>query len=212
VTGPYRAVVFDLGGVVFPSPFEAFDGYDESAGLPPGTVRGLIRFSSETGAWAALERNELSFDEFFTELEAEATDAGFDLDAAALMAAVGSGFGARPEMLHAIERIRAAGLKVGALTNNWAAPEGRSERDGVRNLAFDVVVESAVEGLRKPDPKIYELVLDRLGVAAEATVFLDDLGINLKPARAMGMTTIKVTDPGRALAELEQVLGFSVRD
>jgi len=211
VTSEYRAVIFDLGGVVFPSPFDAFDDYDVTAGYAAGSVRGLIRTSSETGAWAALERGELSLDEFCTALELEATDAGFTLDARALLASVGGRFGARPRMVHAIERIRAEGLRVAALTNNWASPEGGAAPNGLRALAFDVVVESSVEGLRKPDPKIYELVLDRLGVDAAATVFLDDLGINLKPARAMGMTTIKVADPDDALVELEQLLGFPIR-
>jgi putative hydrolase of the HAD superfamily len=196
---------------VFPSPFDAFDEYDATAGIPAGSVRGLIRTSSETGAWAALERGELSRDDFFAALELEAAGAGFALDARALLGSVGGKFGARPQMLHAIERIRAVGVRVAALTNNWATAEGDTAPNGMRALAFDVVVESSVEGLRKPDPKIYELVLDRLGVDAKECVFLDDLGINLKPARAMGMTTIKVTDPDDALVELEQVLGFPIR-
>jgi putative hydrolase of the HAD superfamily len=174
-------------------------------------VRALIRTSSETGAWAALERGELTLDEFFAALELEAAGAGFALDARALLGSVGGRFGARPQMLRAIERIRANGLQLAALTNNWAAPEGGSTPDGIRTLAFDVVVESSVEGLRKPDPKIYQLVVERLGVDATDCVFLDDLGINLKPARAMGMTTIKVIDPDDALAELETVLGFTIR-
>ena len=155
----FRAVIFDLGGVVFPSPFEAFDGYDTRAGLEPGSVRALIRTSSETGAWAALERGELTIDEFATALEAEAESAGFVLDARVLMQTVGGGFGARPAMLHAIDRIRAHGLRTAALTNNWVATDGRASSNGFGELAFDVVVESAVEGVRKPDPRIYELVL-----------------------------------------------------
>jgi putative hydrolase of the HAD superfamily len=210
-SGTFRAVIFDLGGVVFPSPFEAFDEYDTRAGLEPGSVRALIRTSSETGAWAALERGELTIDEFATALEAEAETAGFVLDARVLMQTVSGGFGARPAMLHAIECIRAHGLCTAALTNNWVANDGRASPNGAAALAFDVVVESAVEGLRKPDPRIYELVLERLDVGASETVFLDDLGINLKPARALGMTTIKVTDPDLALAELEQTLGFDIR-
>jgi putative hydrolase of the HAD superfamily len=119
-------------------------------------------------------------------------------------------------MVRAIERIRDEGLKVAALTNNWSSRDsGSDERPGSPNgrdaLAFEVIVESSVERLRKPDPEIYHLVLARLGVSAAECVFLDDLGINLKPARAMGMTTIKVTDAGDALGELEQVLGFAVR-
>jgi putative hydrolase of the HAD superfamily len=211
VTNKYRAVIFDLGGVVFPSPFEAFDTYDATAAIPAGSVRALIRTSSETGAWAALERGELTLDQFCAALELEAAGAGFTLDARALLGSIGGGAGARPQMLLAIERIRANGLHVAALTNNWAAPEGRTAPDGIGALAFDVVVESSVEGLRKPDPRIYQVVLDRLGVEATECAFLDDLGINLKPARAMGMTTIKVTDPDDALVELEQVLGFTIR-
>jgi putative hydrolase of the HAD superfamily len=206
-----RAVIFDLGGVVFPSPFEAFDAYEHDRGLPAGSVRGLIRVSSETGAWAALERGELTMTEFHDALDAEAELAGFALEAEQLMQRVGAGFGPRPAMVHAIHRIRDAGIATAALTNNWIAPDGRGvAANGHEELAFDVVVESAVEGLRKPDPRIYELVLARLGVAAEHCVFLDDLGINLKPARAMGMTTIKVTDPHDALRELATVLDLAL--
>jgi putative hydrolase of the HAD superfamily len=114
-------------------------------------------------------------------------------------------------MVAAITRIRDAGLRTAALTNNWAADEGAGDttsgRDDLTDL-FDVVVESAVVGLRKPDPRIYELVCSRLAVAPEDAVFLDDLGVNLRPARALGMHTIKVVDPDRAIAELGGVLGL----
>jgi putative hydrolase of the HAD superfamily len=207
----YRAVIFDLGGVVFPSPFEAFDAHDREAGFADGTVRAIIRTSSETGAWAALERGELSLPEFHARLEAEAREIGVALDAARLMTTVASGFGPRPAMATAIERIRAANLRTAALTNNWPRPDGAEFPPTGNGLGFDVVIESAVVGLRKPDPRIYELALSTLGVDANDTVFLDDLGINLKPARAMGMTTIKVSDPDQALDELATVLGFEVR-
>jgi len=206
----YKAVIFDLGGVVFPSPFEAFDAYDLDAGLPPGTVRALIRKSSETGAWAALERGELALTEFYVQLEREATAADFELDAALLMSKVASGFGPRPAMASAIRRIRAANLQVAALTNNWPRPDDAPFPASGDGLGFDVVIESAVVGLRKPDPRIYELVLSKLGVDAPDAVYLGDLGMNLKPARAMGMTTIKVSDPDAALVELECILGFAV--
>jgi putative hydrolase of the HAD superfamily len=210
MTPTYRAVIFDLGGVVFPSPFEAFDAYDTDTGLPPGSVRALIRTSSEAGAWAALERGELGMNDFFSALELEAEANGFRLDARRLMQSVGSGFGPRPAMQRAIARIRAHGLRTAALTNNWPATDNGARSDRFADLQFDVVVESAVEGLRKPDPKIYALVLERLGVGAEEAVFLDDLGINLKPARSLGMTTIKVTDPDVALTELAATLGFEL--
>jgi putative hydrolase of the HAD superfamily len=209
---PYRAVIFDLGGVVFPSPFEAFDTYDHGNDLKKGTMRALIRVSSETGAWAALERGELSMDEFIVALEAEALAAGFILDARRLMGLIGSSLGPRPEMAHAIRVIRQHGLRTAALTNNWADEKQRSSPSGLRETGlFDVIVESAVEGLRKPDPRIYALALARLNVLASESVFLDDLGMNLKPARNMGMATIKVVDPDDALAELETILGFPLR-
>src|SRR5260221_6009007 len=120
----YRAVIFDLGGVVFPSPFEAFDAHDRHAGFPDGTVRAIIRKSSETGAWAALERGELPLPDFHEQLEAEALAAGFQLDAAKLMATVASGFGPRPAMATAIRRIQEANLRTAALTNNWPRTDG----------------------------------------------------------------------------------------
>jgi putative hydrolase of the HAD superfamily len=206
----YEAVIFDLGGVVYPSPFEAFDAYDVDAGLAPGTVRALIRTSSETGAWASLERGELAMDEFFDLLATEAAAAGFELDGARLMQMIGRGFGPRPAMARAVQRIKEAGLGTAALTNNWPRPSDGVAAVNGSGLGFDVVIESAVVGLRKPDPRIYELVLRELDVEAVASVFLDDLGINLKPARALGMTTIKVTDPDDALAELADTLGFGV--
>jgi putative hydrolase of the HAD superfamily len=206
----YRAVIFDLGGVVFPSPFEAFDAHDRDAGFPDGTVRGIIRTSSETGAWAALERGELTLPEFHSQLEAEAFEVGFQLDAAKLMATVTSGFGPRPAMATAIRRIQASNLRTAALTNNWPRPEAAEYPPMGSGLGFDVVIESALVGLRKPDPRIYELVVSKLDVEAVDAVFLDDLGINLKPARAMGMTTIKVSDPDVALAELGGILGLDL--
>ncbi len=206
----YRAVIFDLGGVVFPSPFEAFDAYDVATGLEPGTVRALIKTSSETGAWAQLERGELTLTAFYAALAAEATAAGFALDGALLMGMIGSGLGPRPAMARAITRIKESGLRTAALTNNWPRAEGGVTAPNGSQLDFDVVIESAVVGLRKPDPRIYELALAELEVEASTTVFLDDLGINLKPAKAMGMTTIKVIDPDHALVELSATLGFEV--
>jgi putative hydrolase of the HAD superfamily len=205
----FRAVIFDLGGVVFPSPFDAFDTYERDAGLPPRFVRRVIAASAEDGAWAQFERSELTFGEFCVALEAEFTAEGGTVDAAALMQGITVGFAPRPEMTRAIARLREEGLRVGALTNNWARSGDRTLREP-DDLGFHTVVESAVEGIRKPDPRIYELVCERLDVTPEGCVFLDDLGINLKPARAMGMTTIKVVDPTAALVELGAHLGLDL--
>ena len=210
----YRAVIFDLGGVVFPSPFDTFAAYERDHDLPERFIRSVVAASADHGAWARLERGELTMPEFYAAFELECAAAGGVIDAAELMGAIALGFGARPEMVDAITRIRDAGLRTGALTNNWRSPDndgdGRTTTGGIDDLAelFDVVVESAEVGLRKPDPRIYELACTRLSVQPSETVFLDDLGVNLKPARELGMTTIKVIDPGSALRELGDVLAI----
>ena len=208
----YRAVIFDLGGVVFPSPFDAFTDYERSHGLPDRFIRTVVAENADRSAWAGLERGELSMGDFIVAFSEECKAAGGDVDAAELMTAIAAGFGPRPEMTRAIARLRDAGLRTAALTNNWAHDDQRPDERGTDVVAslFDVVVESAVVGLRKPDPRIYELTCARLDVTAQETVFLDDLGVNLKPARALGMTTIKVVDPDDALRELGAVLDVAL--
>jgi putative hydrolase of the HAD superfamily len=210
-------VIFDLGGVVFPSPIDAMREFERAHDLPHRFLSEVVLSDPADGAWSRLERGELTIPEFCTAFELECLAAGRAIDAAAFMLAISSGSRARPEMTTAIRAIRAQGLKTGALTNNWpgAGDDGRDGTDGGGNAIrdatselFDTVVESAVVGLRKPDPKIYLLACERLGVEPVESVFLDDLGTNLKAARALGMTTIKVGDPAVALDELAQVLGF----
>ncbi|MEZ5171854.1 MAG: HAD family phosphatase [Acidimicrobiia bacterium] len=211
-----RAVIFDLGGVVLPSPLDAFAEYESTHGLPGGFISGVVIGTGDAGAWSRHERGELSFEQFCDEFDAEARSAGGEVDVAELLDAITRGSEPRPTYLRAIDRIRAAGLGTAALTNNWAGPDRAASSDptadALNALAdrFDVVVESAVVGLRKPDPAIYELVCSRLDVSPGEAVFLDDLGPNLKPARALGMHTIKVSDPAAALAELADVLALDL--
>jgi putative hydrolase of the HAD superfamily len=208
--GAYQAVIFDLGGVVFPSPLDAFRVYEREHGLPDRFISEVVLADPVDGAWSRLERGELTLATFPAEFEAECRTAGGEVDAGALMLGIGSGFAARPAMLAAIRTIRGHGLRTGALTNNWVADETRGDGASAPALdgLFDVVVESAVVGLRKPDPRIYEMVCESLEVDPPEAVFLDDLGTNLKPARAMGMATIKVGDPVDALEELAHLVGF----
>ena len=211
----HTAVVFDLGGVVMPSPIDAFRAYEASTGLPHRFLSEVVLAGGDGNAWSRLERGELTMDEFADEFEAECAMAGGTVVVSDLFADIGAGAGARPEMLTAIRCIRGKGLKTAALTNNWrphADSPGVGEHTPTLGEVFDIIVESAIEGLRKPDPRIYELTCARLGVTPDETVFLDDLGVNLKSARALGMTTIKVGDPAVALAELEAVLGFALTD
>jgi putative hydrolase of the HAD superfamily len=207
----YRAVIFDLGGVVFPSPIDVFRQYEQERGLPHRFLSDVVLADTDGGAWARLERGELTVAEFCDVFEGECAAAGQQIDATALMGAIAGGFDPRPEMVRALRTLRARGLRTGALTNNWAADDAADpSRRGLTTLSdlFDTIVESAVEGLRKPDPRIYELVCARLDVTPAESVFLDDLGVNLKAARALGMTTIKVADPHAALDELADVVGI----
>jgi putative hydrolase of the HAD superfamily len=210
---PVRAVLFDFGGVILTSPFEAFARYEADNGLPAGFLRGLNATNPDANAWARLERNEVDLAGFAELFEAEARAAGHAVDGRAVLALLGGEL--RPAMVEALRRCHDR-LKTALVTNNFvpggAAPGGGRAGPMAELLShFDVIVESSRVGVRKPDPAIYRLVCDELGVEPDEAVFLDDLGINLKPARAMGMTTIKVVDPDEAIAELEGVVGFPLR-
>ena len=204
---PLRAVFFDLGGVVLGSPLRAIAAFEREHGIPAGFVNRRVAEGGPAGAWSRLERGELAMEDFFGDFEAECAAAGAVLDARAMFARMAAASQPRPAMLSAIRRIREEGLRAGALTNNWI-----SETEPTRALEphFDVFIESSVVGLRKPDPRIYLLACERLEVAPAEAVFLDDIGGNLKAARALGMTTLKVEEPDAALRELGQVLGMQL--
>jgi putative hydrolase of the HAD superfamily len=203
-----KAVIFDFGGVLSTSPFEAFTLYEQRNGLPDGLLRRLNATNPDDNAWARLERSEVDVTGFVELYEAEARAAGHEVDGAAVLALLGGEL--RPAMLEAVRRCHER-LSTALLTNNFVGLRNGDEPAGpmAEVLAlFDVVVESSRAGVRKPDPAIYRMVCDELAIEPAAAVFLDDLGVNLKPARALGMTTIKVVDPATALGELEAVVGF----
>ena len=209
------AVIFDFGGVILTSPFEAFARYETDNGLPTGFIRRLNATNPDSNAWARLERSEVDLDGFVALFEAEATSAGHSVDGRIILAMLAGEL--RPEMVEALRRCHER-LGTALLTNNFTLGDSNGNADGEPSgpmatvlREFDVIVESSQVGLRKPDPAIYRLVCDKLGIEPSEAVFLDDLGINLKPARAMGMTTIKVIDPHDALADLEAVVGFPLR-
>lgn len=201
-----RAVFWDFGGVITTSPFDAFRRYEAEVGLPDGFIRRLNATDPDTNAWAAFERGEVDLDVFAERFEADAAAAGGTLDARAVVAAIRGEV--RPAMAEAVRRCQTR-LTTALLTNNFMVAGGTVNYGDLLG-AFDVVVESARAGCRKPDPRFYRIACELAGVAPSEVVFLDDLGINLKPARAMGMTTIKVNDPDEALAELEAVVGFKL--
>lgn len=207
------AVVFDLGGVLTDSPLVAFGAYEAEAGLPEGLIRRLNSTDPDGNAWARYERGELDTDGFVDTFEAEALAAGHRVDARRVLAALAGEL--RPAMVAAVGALREAGVPLALLSNN-VAPMERTGRLGELLGLFDAVVESSVEGVRKPEPEIYRRALGRLSdavgrpVAAGDCAYLDDLGINLKPARALGMRTIKVVDPAAALAELSGLVGLDL--
>jgi putative hydrolase of the HAD superfamily len=210
------AVLWDFGGVILSSPFEAFRRYEKEAGLPEDFIRGVNARNPDTNAWARMERSEVSLDEFVALFEAEALSQGHKLDGWRVLQALSGDI--RPQMVEALRRCREA-FRIACITNNMKSGEGpgmaRSPEKAVAvaeiMTLFEHVVESSKLGWRKPDPRIYRHTCDLLGVAPERCIYLDDLGVNLKPARAMGMRTIKVGDPDVAIAELESMVGIPLR-
>lgn len=214
-TPGFRAVLFDFGGVITTSPFEAFRRFEAEHGLPSGFLQGINRNNSDDNAWARFERGELAphaFDEAFA---AEARAAGHEVRGLEVVELV---YGeVRPKMTRAVQCCREH-LITACLTNNFqhryggeSGPDQSKAQawEHVRGL-FDEVIESSKIGVRKPERQFFELACEKLAIDPSQAVFLDDLGANLKPARAMGMHTIKVTDPDVALDELSSVLGFDL--
>ncbi|MFN0022941.1 MAG: HAD-IA family hydrolase [Parvularculaceae bacterium] len=215
----FSAVIFDFGGVFTTSPVENFAVYEARHGLPERFIGGVIKKKLHDGAFARFERAEISFAEFDALFAAETREAGHEISGDDFIALLDVAL--KPEMIEALRRVKAAGLKSGCITNNFEGLDPvRTARKDVGDDAikavfamFDHVIESSKAGVRKPEARIYEMMLEALGVPASACIFLDDLGVNLKPAQAMGMTTIKVPfgDVELAIGELSALLGISLR-
>ncbi|MEM7321650.1 MAG: HAD-IA family hydrolase [Actinomycetota bacterium] len=211
-----RAVLFDFGGVVLTSPFDAFAAYEQAEGFPDGLIRTINATNPDHNAWAKFERSDVDADGFVELFEEEAAARGHAVSGRKVLELISGDV--RPEMVEAIRRIKAAGYVTACLTNNVkrdpnaapADPQREAEVTAVMAL-FDHVVESSVIGVRKPEQSFYVRALEMAGVEANEAVFLDDLGINLKPAKAMGMTTIKVLNADQALTDLESVIGLDLR-
>ena len=205
-----EAVIFDFGGVFTSSPFEAFARYERENGLPADLIRKINSQNHLTNAWARFERAELDLDSFDKAFADEALALGHYVPGKDIIGLLSGDF--RPEMIEALRRIKTK-FKTGCITNNVPANmtgsnEGRSLYAKDVMALFDHVIESAKAGIRKPDPRIYEMMCETLKVSPDACIYLDDLGVNLKPARAMGMATIKVESGAQAIAELEKLTGM----
>ncbi|MEM6626570.1 MAG: HAD-IA family hydrolase [Pseudomonadota bacterium] len=210
----FEAVIWDFGGVLTTSPFEAFNRYEAERGLPTDFIRGVNAINPDENAWAKLERSEVdaqTFDKFFAE---EARVQGHDVPGKDVLGLLSGDL--RPPVIDALKACKER-FKVGCITNNAPVGKGASMTDDdakARDVArvfklFDHVIESSKIGLRKPDPRIYALMCEGLDVEASACVYIDDLGINLKPARQMGMTTIKAVSEAQLLADLSEAVGLA---
>ena len=211
----FQAVLWDFGGVILSSPFEAFNHYEQQLGLPRDFIRSVNTRNPDHNAWAQMERGEIDMARFADLFEAEARALGGALSGHHVIQILSGEV--RPEMVEALRRVRER-FRVACITNNMPAGHGPSmtrspeTAEQVRSIMalFEHVVESSKLNMRKPDPRIYRHACELLGVEPSACVYLDDLGINLKPARAMGMATIKVNSAAQALDELEDHLGMKL--
>lgn len=209
----FAAVIFDFGGVITASPFEAFSRFEAERGLPQGFIRRVNAANPDGNAWARLERSELDTDAFDALFAEEAAGFGHALPGREVLSLIAGEV--RPEMVAALGTLRGAGYRLGCITNNMLSEESKPATSAMAHFAeamghFEHVIESAAAGVRKPDPRIYAMMCEALGLPAEACVYLDDPGINCKPAAAMGMHAIKVSSGAQALADLGAVLGMKL--
>ncbi len=209
-----EAVLWDFGGVFTTSPFESFNRYEAQNGLPRDFIRTINAANPESNAWAQFESNQVSLEEFDALFRVESAAAGHSVGGKEVVALLGGDL--RPRMVEVL-KICKGHFKVGCITNNVKAGVGpnvaRDELQAAKCAAvmeiFEIIVESSVEGVRKPNPRIYEIACQRLGVAPANCAYLDDLGINLKPARALGMSTIKVLNEDQAIRDLSALTGLA---
>ncbi|WP_292974633.1 HAD-IA family hydrolase [Novosphingobium sp.] len=212
----FDAVIFDFGGVITASPFEAFNRLEEERGLPANFIRTVNATNPHDNAWARFERAEIDARTFDVLFEAEAEALGHSIEGRAVLAVLSGSI--RPAMVRALDQLAGAGYRLACITNNVPAGHGAGmARSGDAKDAyeqvfarFEQVIESSKAGVRKPDPRIYMMMCELLGLDAARCIYLDDLGINCKPAATLGMAAIKVTSGDQALGELGALLGMEL--
>jgi putative hydrolase of the HAD superfamily len=213
----FKAVIFDFGGVVTSSPFDAFAAYEVERGLPAAIIRTINAADPDHNAWAKFERAEIDAAAFDALFAAEAKAMGHDIPGRDVIALLSGRV--RPAMVAAMDSLKAAGFRLGCITNNVPSGHGAgmARSEGAANAVagamtrFEHIIESSRAGIRKPDPRIYTMMCDALGLAPADCIYLDDLGINCKPAAVLGMHAIKVTGEDQALGDLEAATGITLR-
>ncbi|WP_295444311.1 HAD-IA family hydrolase [Sphingorhabdus sp. EL138] len=211
----FNTVIFDFGGVIISSPFEAFNRMEAERGLPQDFVRRVNSINPDNNAWAKFERAECNAAEFDALFAAEALVLGHKLDGASVIACLSGDI--RPDMVAALDVLKTKGFALGCITNNVPSGKGAGMAGSDEKAAaisavmerFDHIIESSKAGVRKPDPRIYAMMCAALAVQPSQCIYLDDLGINCKPAAAMGMAAIKVTSGDQALQDLGALLALT---
>ena len=201
----YKAIIWDFGGVITSSPFEAFNKFEEANGLPKDIIRTINSENSDMNAWAQFESNSITIDQFNDLFLKEAKAKGFDIKGRDIIKLLKGSI--RENMVSFLRELK-SDFKLGCITNN-VKPSSEENTDNETKEAmsiFDHVIESSIVGIRKPNPEIYMMSCDALNVSPDQCIYLDDLGINLKPARELGMTTIKVIQPEDAIQEVRNIL------
>jgi len=209
-----KVVLWDFGGVLTTSPFEAFTRFEQDNDLPTDFIRSINATNPDDNAWAQFESNAIDADAFDEAFAIESKAKGFEVRGKAVLALLSGDI--RPNMVSALKQIKTM-YRVGCITNNVKSGQGAGMARSSQKAAaiaeamalFDVVIESSLVGIRKPNPKIYQMACEAMDVTPEDALFIDDLGINLKPAKALGMQTIKVLNENQALADLELALGMT---
>ena len=211
-----KAVFWDFGGVITSSPFDSFNTFEESQNLPKDIIRTINSTNPDNNAWAKLERSEIDQEEFDSLFEFESQEFGFSIRGKEVLTLLKGQI--RPEMVKALRKIKNK-LVQGCLTNNIQSNDNQEIQKENTSISrahqevmglFYFVFESSKENVRKPEPRFYELACDRGKVKPSEVIFLDDLGINLKPARVLGMQTIKVVKADLALRELQNLIDFPI--
>ena len=211
-----KAVFWDFGGVITSSPFEAFNKFEKDNNLPANFLRQVNSTNPNDNAWAKLERSEVNLEEFDILFEEESNNLGHAIKGKEVIALLQGQI--RPEMVKALQTIR-GNLIQACLTNNIrslkeeAFEEGNVSVSGKHDVImdlFDFVIESSKVNLRKPDPAFYKMACEKASIEPSEAVFLDDLGINLKPAKNLGMETIKVINSRDALQELQKLISIKI--
>ena len=201
----YKAIIWDFGGVITSSPFEAFNKFEETNGLPKDIIRTINSENPDMNAWAQFESNSITIDQFDDLFLKEAKAKGFDIKGRDIIKLLKGSI--RENMVSFLRELK-SNFKLGCITNN-VKPSSEENTDNETKEAmsiFDHVIESSIVGIRKPNPEIYMMSCDALNVSPDQCIYLDDLGINLKPARELGMTTIKVIQPEDAIQEVRNLL------